>query len=45
VVTTFHLFNKDNKLKLLEVRHLDEAGRTNGPNLLSIPQDGPPFYE
>ena len=32
VVTIFYLLNKGNKLKLPEVRHPDEVGRTNHPN-------------
>jgi len=32
VVTIFYLLSKDNKLKLLKVRRLNEVGRTNDPN-------------
>jgi len=32
VVTLFHLLNKGNKLKLLEVRRPDEVGQTNDPD-------------
>jgi len=32
VVTMFHLLNKDNKLKLLEIRLPDKVGCTNNPN-------------
>ena len=32
VVTIFHLLQKNGKLKLPEVRHPNEVGRTNDPN-------------
>ena len=32
VVTIFHLLHKGNKLKLSDVRHPHEVGRTNDPN-------------
>jgi len=32
VVTIFHLLNKGNKLKLPEIRRLEEIERTNDPN-------------
>ena len=32
MVTIFHLLNKGNKLKLPEIKHPEEASRTNDPN-------------